>query len=68
MAKMMGRIIDSVPCNCCCDGHRHSGSRRAQEKEDWIAEALEDAREKCEAMPPEILEAALRSGTRATVR
>jgi hypothetical protein len=69
---MRGKRV--VKVRCPVEGHARcevtnfaTPPDRTVEKRGWITEAIEEARQACEDMPPDILEAALRSGTAATV-
>lgn len=67
MAKMMGKVRRKVFCLCCNDDSYDHHEVRSIEKRGWIRDALEEARDAANALPPDIREAALRSGTRHTV-
>lgn len=70
-SPMRGKRVQKIRCSveghAQCEVVRFAGPRgRTTEKRDWITEAIEDARERAEQLPPDIRDAALRSGTRST--
>lgn len=69
---LRGRRVVSIRCGV--EGHGRCELKqdaappsRGREKRGWIAEAIEEARDAFDALPPDLREAALRSGTRATM-